>query len=96
MRAVWPQSAGWERDGGEVTVPQPASEGTSMAIIPTTDPGEAADTSRLRYVPNSGFGTAFFDARNGFNEVIRYLMLWTVAHRWMKASWFAIATATRT
>jgi hypothetical protein len=60
-----------------------------MAVIPTTDPGKAADTSRLRYVPNSSFGTAPFNARNGFNEVNRYLMLWNVAHRWTKASWFA-------
>jgi hypothetical protein len=63
--------------------PQPATKGTSMAVIPTTDPGKAADTSHLCYVLNSGFRTALFDARNGFNEFNRYLMLWTVA------SWFA-------
>jgi hypothetical protein len=57
-----------------------------MAVIPTRDPGKAADTSLLRYMPNSSFGTALFDARNGFNEVNQYLMLWTVAHRWTKAS----------
>jgi hypothetical protein len=84
--AVWPQSAGWECDGGEMMAPQPATKGTSMAVIPTTDPGKAADTSLLRYVPDRGFGTALFDARNGFNEVNRYLMLWTVAHCLMKAS----------
>jgi hypothetical protein len=89
VRAVWPQSAGQACDGGEVTAPQPATEGTSMAVIPTTDPGKAADTSRLCYMPNSGFGTALFNTRNGFNEVNRYLMLWTVAHHWTKASWFA-------
>jgi hypothetical protein len=70
-------------------VPHPATKGTSMAIIPTTDPCKAADTSRLRYVPNSGFETALFDARNGYYEVNGYLMLWTVAHCWTKASWFA-------
>jgi hypothetical protein len=89
VHAVWLQSAVWEHDGGEVTAPQPATEGTSMAIIPTTDPGKAADTSRLRYVPNSGFETALFDARNGFNEDNRYLMQWTVDHCWTKASRFA-------
>jgi hypothetical protein len=89
VHAVWPQSAGWERDGGEVTAPQPATEGTSMAVIPTMDPDKAVDTSCSRYVPNSGFRTALFDARNGFNEVNRYLMLWTVAHHWTKASRFA-------
>jgi hypothetical protein len=89
VRAVWQQSVGWERDDGEVTAPQPATKGTSIAIIPTMDLGKATDSSRSRYVLNSGFGTAYFDARNGFNEVNRYLMLWTVAHRWTKASWFA-------
>ncbi len=58
----------------------PATEGTSMAVIRATDPGEAADVSHLRYVPDSGFGTALFEAKNGFNEVNRYLMLWTAAH----------------
>ncbi len=67
----------------------PATEGTSIAIIRTTDPGEAADVSCSRYVPDSGFGTALFDTKNGFNEVNRYLMLWTAAHRWTKASRFA-------
>ncbi len=89
VRTVWPQSAGWECNGGEVTAPQPATKGPSMTVIPTIDPGKAADTSRLRYMSNSGFGTALFDARNGFNEVNWHLMLWTVAHRWTKASWFA-------
>jgi hypothetical protein len=87
--AIWPQSAGWERDGGEVMAPLPATEGTSMAVTRATDPGKAEDLSRLRYVPDSGFETALFDAKNGFNEVNRYLILWTAAHRWTKASQFA-------
>ncbi len=80
VRAVWPQSAGWECNGGEVTALQPATEGTSMATILTTDPGKAADTSRLHYVPDSSFRTALFDAKNGFNKLNQYLMLWTAAH----------------
>jgi hypothetical protein len=68
---------------------QPATEGTSLAVILEIDPGNAVDTSRLHYVPDTGFETALFDAKNGFNKVNRYLMLWTVAHRWTKASWFA-------
>jgi hypothetical protein len=72
-----------------VTAPQPATKGTSMAVIPTTNPGKAPDTCHLHYVPNRGFRTALFDARNGFNEVNCYLMLWTLAHCWTKASWFA-------
>ena len=61
--------------------PLPATEGTSMAVTSSTDPGEAEDVSRLRYVPDSGFETTLFDAKNGFNEVNRYLILWTAAHR---------------
>ena len=76
----------WERNGGEVTAPLPATEGTSMAVTRAMDPGEAKDVSRSRYVPDSGFGTTLFDAKNGFNEVNRYLMFWTAAHRWTKAS----------
>jgi hypothetical protein len=57
-----------------------------MAVTRATDPGEAADVFCLRNVPDSGFGTALFDAKNGFNEVNRF---WTAAHRWTKASRFA-------
>jgi hypothetical protein len=89
VRAIWLQSAGCERDGGEVMATLLATEGTSMAVIRATDPGEAADVSCSCYVPDSGFGTALFDAKNGFNEVNRYLMLWVAAHRWTKASRFA-------
>jgi hypothetical protein len=57
-----------------------------MAVIRAMDPpGDAADVSCSRYVPDSGFGTALFDAKNGFNKVNRYLVLWTAAHRWTKA-----------
>jgi hypothetical protein len=71
----------------------PDTEGTSMAVTRATDPGEAADISCSRYVLDSGFGTALFDAKNGFNEVNWYLMLWTAAHRCDLPS---TATATRT
>ena len=56
-----------------------------MVIIRATDPGKAADVSHSCYVPDSGFGTALFDAKNGFNKVNQYLMIWTAAHRWTKA-----------
>jgi hypothetical protein len=52
-----------------VKAPQPANEGTLMAVIPTMNPSKAADTSRLRYVLDSSFGATLFDARNGFNEM---------------------------
>ena len=89
VHAIWPQSAGWECDSGEVTATLLATEGMSMAATRAMDPGVAADVSRSRYMPDSGFGTALFDAKNGFNEVNRYLMLWTAAHQWTKASRFA-------
>jgi hypothetical protein len=34
-------------------------------------------------------GLSMFDARNGFNELNRYQMLWNVRHRWPKGSRFA-------
>jgi hypothetical protein len=45
VRAIWPQSPSWERNGGEVTAQLPATEGTSMAVTMATDPGEAKDVS---------------------------------------------------
>jgi hypothetical protein len=50
------------------------------------DPGEAEDDSYSRYTADSGFGSALFDARNAFNELNRYLMLWNVAHLWNRGS----------
>jgi len=73
--AIWPRSAGWERDGGEVTVLLPVTGGTSMAVTRATDPGDAEDVSHSRYVLDSGSRTALFDAKNGFNKVNRYQML---------------------
>ena len=35
------------------------------------------------------FGVTCVDARNGFNELSRKAMLWTVRHRWSKGSRFA-------
>jgi hypothetical protein len=87
--AVWLQSAGWEYGSGEVTAPQLATKGTLIAGILTTDPGNFADATHLRYMPDTGFWTALFDAKNGFNEMNQYLMLWTTAYCWTKASWFA-------
>ena len=34
-------------------------------------------------------GTTLVDARNGFNELSRLAMLWTVRHRWPAESRFA-------
>ena len=63
VRAIWLQSAEWGCNGGEVTATLPATEGTSMATTRATDLGKAADVSRSCYMPDSGFGTALFDAK---------------------------------
>ena len=34
-------------------------------------------------------GTTIVDACNGFNELSRLAMLWTVWHRWPAGAWFA-------
>ena len=57
-----------------------------------TDPGAAPNQSYSRYQPNTGYECALFDARNGFNELTRYQMLWTVGHLWPKARCFAFNT----
>jgi hypothetical protein len=53
------------------------------------DTGVDEDVSKSRHTPHTGFGTALFDARNAFNELNRYLMLWNVAHLWNRGSRFA-------
>ena len=44
------------------------------------DLGVAEDDCHSRYEAGTGFGSALFDARNGFNKLNCYLMLWNVAH----------------
>ncbi len=58
-------------------------------LRPGIDPGAAEDNSNCRYKEGTGYGSALFDARNGFNELNRYLMLWNVAHLWNRGSRFA-------
>ncbi len=58
-------------------------------LAPGIDPGAAEDASFSHYEPGTGFGSSHINARNGFNELNRYLMLWNVAHRWNQVSWFA-------
>ncbi len=49
----------------------------------------AEGDSNSRYEEGTGFGSALFDAWNGFNELNRYLMLWNEAHLWNHRSRFA-------
>jgi hypothetical protein len=58
-------------------------------LAPNVDPGAAECLRHSRYDAETGFGSALFDARNGFNELNRYLMLWNVAHLWNQGSRFA-------
>ncbi len=58
-------------------------------LPPGINPGAAEKAEFSRYDARTGFGSALFDARNGFNEINRYLMLWNVAHCWNRESWFA-------
>ena len=44
-------------------------------LAPNVDPGAAEYDRHSRYEAETGFGSALFDARNGFNELNRYLML---------------------
>jgi hypothetical protein len=42
---------------------------------PAVDPGAAKDGGHSRYEEGTNFGSALFDAQNGFNELNSYLML---------------------
>jgi hypothetical protein len=98
VRGVFPQSDGWTIDAGDPEeCPEEAGSvaqrlSSSMPFNPNAaidpDRGAAPDQTHSRYEPNIGFGCALFDAKNGFNMLNRYLMLWTVQHRWASASRF--------
>jgi hypothetical protein len=95
VQAIWPQSAGWTMDSGEE---EDNGDQEALALHrrvrpegmlgPGFDPGVAEDNSHSRYNEGTGFGSALFDARNGFNKLNRYLMLWNVAHLWNRGSRF--------
>ncbi len=61
---------------------------TEGVLLPGIDPGAAEEAGFSRYKLGTNFGSALFDARNSFNEINRYLMLWNVAHHWNRAIWF--------
>jgi hypothetical protein len=51
-------------------------------LDPNVDLGADKDDPRSRYEAGTGVGSALFDARNGFNKLSCYLILWNVAHLW--------------
>ncbi len=96
FRAIWPQSAGWttnsgeeEDDGDQEVLALHQQDRLGRMLGPGINPGAAEDDSHSHYEEGTRFGSALFDARNGFNELNHYLMLWNVAHLWNRGSWFA-------
>jgi len=98
VQAIWLQSAGWTADSGveEEEEDDNPQENTTLRCVhaeglldPNVDPGVAEDDCHFHYEAGTGFGSALFDTRNGFNELNRYPMLWNVAHLWNQWSRFA-------
>jgi hypothetical protein len=95
--AIWQQSTGWTEDlGAEKDNEDPVAADTLHYCVcadgmlnPLEDPGGAENTSNSRYEEGTGFGSALFDARHGFNKLNRYLMLLNLAHLWNCRSRFA-------
>ena len=48
----------------------------------------ASDSTRSKFEHDTGFGTLLVDAKNAFNSLIRYVMLWHVRHLSPRASRF--------
>ena len=57
-------------------------------LDPNVDLGADKDDRRSRYEAGTGVGSALFDARNGFNKLSCYLILWNLAHLWNQGSRF--------
>lgn len=77
MREAWEEHIGLEDDEAP---PPDADE------APEAPPGQPPDRPPPSRDP---FGMTCIDARNGFNELSRKAMLWTVRHRWPIGSRFA-------
>jgi hypothetical protein len=95
VRAIWPQSAGWLEELDDKDDALLCNKALWQRVRvdgmadPAVDPGATEDDHHSRYEWGLSFGSALFDARNGFNELNRYLMLWNDAHLWNRVSWFA-------
>jgi hypothetical protein len=99
VRHVFPQSNGWQVDKEEEDETSDTNRDNTHQRHPTritadtpdnfdTNPGATLDQDHSRYQPNTGYGCALFDARNGFNELNRYQMLWAAGHLWPQARRF--------
>ena len=87
VQAIWPQSAGWtevsgaeeEEEDGDPQVTATLRRVYAEGLLdPNVDLGAAKDDRHSRYEAGTGFESALFDARNGFNELNHHLMLWNV------------------
>ena len=91
-RVWWRMRAGGNHDRAASLRRGICAEGM---INPVVDPGTAKDDHHSHYEAGTGFGSALFGAKNGFNELNCYLMLWNVAHLWIRgAGSHSIATGT--
>ena len=97
---IWPQSAGWTEDSGVVEEEEEEDCDPHVTVTlrcvraeglldPNVDPGAAEDDRHSRYKAGGSFGSALFDAKNGFIELNRELMLWNVADLRNQGSRFA-------
>ena len=99
VQAIWPQSAGWTEDLGVEEEEEEEEDGDPRVnatlrrvhadglLALNVDPGVAEYDCHSCYEAESGFGSALFDARNGFYELNRYLMLWNVACSFRCQKW---------
>eukprot|EP00957_Ditylum_brightwellii_P017652 1329895-Ditylum_brightwellii.AAC.1 len=62
--------------------------GTEELIVDDDTLGEEEEDRTGLIIGDGPGGTTLVDARNGFNELSRMAMLWTVRHRWPSGARF--------
>jgi hypothetical protein len=92
-------SATEEEDQSEAGDLQEGSSTTEESTEPTSPPFPESpilpETENSAHVPEKGFGMLLVDARNAFNKLNRYVMLWELYHRCLPMHvWPSIDTAT--
>ena len=86
-----------EEEGAETTdvadtAPQDDDPGEGQDLLPGTqspEQGDAMATTQEMETPDDPVISIMLDARNGFNELGRKAMFWTVRHRWAAGARFA-------